>query len=124
MGLKQENIFSFSIGGYPGPAFDVQVANDWLVCRSQSREKEEELVVKIAVGKLPAWTQLLGFLQTRKWQGNYMNEDILDGTHWQLELHTATIHMSATGSNAEPPGFRKFLRLLNEVLMETDITVY
>ena len=75
------------------------------------------------MSKNSEWQQLLEWLSTRKWEGKYFNE-ALDGTQWELKVSGANIHIDAHGSNEFPPGFWKFLRLLNKVLSEVGMVVH
>ncbi len=64
------------------------------------------------------------FFETRKWKAAYVDEEVLDGAHWELAVETASIRIASTGSNAYPPGFQKLMRLPNKITIETGIQMY
>lgn len=117
-------LFKFSIGGYPGPFFHLETWNDQLVCRYVlTAEKQLETVI-IPIEANVKWNDVIAFLSSRKWKEQYIEADIVDGTNWELHVKSATVDIRSSGSNAYPPGFRKFLRLLNEITAEKEVTIY
>jgi hypothetical protein len=117
-------IFEFSIGGYPGPFFELKQKGAYLlfaVTPKHRIQREERL---IAVLDNAQWDELLHYLSTKKWKGEYQREDIVDGTRWELRVETENFRLACSGSNAYPAGFKKFLRLLNTLTAKEGIAVY
>jgi len=85
-----------------------------------SNDSSEESIV---VEGNSEWQEVLNFPGTRKWKKEYM-DDSLDGTQWQLQVSGDNINIDSHGSNVYPPGFRKFLTLLNIVVSEVGMVVY
>ncbi len=123
MGLKRVT-FEFSIGGYPGPAFHLKVKKNQLHCAHYPKMGgvPEEIALSIAGNK--AWEDLLAFLATRKWKARYADKMVVDGTGWELRMKTENFELKSSGSNAFPPQFDRFLKLLNKVTHELGVEVY
>jgi hypothetical protein len=116
-------LFDFSIGGYPGPFFRLEVMNGCLRCSHSETTEDQPKVEDISIIGNAKWNDLITFLAAQKWEAQYVDEGIVDGTGWSLEVNSATINIQSSGSNAYPPGFKEFLRLLNGVTAEKGITV-
>ena len=119
-------VFKFSIGGYFGPSFLVEWKDGELLCKTSYLshfENAEPTEVFIWVKDDPQWKDVLDYLATRIWKEVYF-EEVMDGTGWELEVFSNTINIKSHGSNAYPPGFKTFLKLLNKVLSKEDIVVY
>jgi len=116
--------FEFTIGGYPGPFFHLRKVKNQLKCTHTLRDGMDPQFCLISIKDNERWNVLMAFLLTRKWEGQYRNDGILDGTGWDLEVKSEGLHIQTGGSNAYPPGFRKFLKLLNEVTLEEGLVVY
>lgn len=115
--------FRFSIGGY-SDSFNVTCQRNLLTCvHYRLGEKTEEPVQK-DISDNKAWNKMLEHLSSCQWEKNYTDPSILDGTSWRLEVKTKDFTLRSSRSNVYPPGFKKFLRLLNEVLKEDGVKVY
>ena len=115
--------FEFSIGGYFGTSYHLELIGSTLKCCESVGYPEISREEIIGVEGNPEWHEVLNFLSTRKWKKEYM-DDSLDGTQWQLQISGDKMNIDSHGSNAYPPGFRKFLRLLNKVVSEANMSVY
>ena len=115
--------FKFSIGGY-SDSFELTCEHNLLTCVRRSWSEEIVHPVGKDVSNNEAWHRMLNYLSTRKWRKEYADQGILDGTFWELDVETPDFKLYSCSSNVYPPGFRKFLRLLNEVLEEDDVKVY
>ena len=115
-------IFKFYIGGYPGPFYNLEVIGNVLKCTETLGHEIESRAEIIVLEGNAEWQEVLCFLSTRKWKKEYLN-DCLDGTQWELCLQGNSISINSHGSNVYPPGFRKFLRLLNIVVFEVGMDV-
>lgn len=118
--------FDFWIGGFRGPCYSVYLREDQLVCERFYGEYCSEMDIEPlesfdflnddSIHENPEWKELVAYLATRKWKGDYSDHDTVDGTSWSLVFRSESITIEAGGSNGYPKGFFKFLRLLNKVL--------
>lgn len=116
--------FEFSIGGYSGSSFDIKLDGTDMWCTEIEQVKIFNNDIRISILENDKWQQLLQFLSTRNWKGEYINHDILDGTSWELMVETNAFDIDCCGSNAYPKGFKKFLKLLNNITSEAGMEVY
>lgn len=115
--------FELHTGGYPGPYFHITIKDAVLHCtRDDGNGWVQKLVVPVA--NREEWVQLSDYCATRKWKASYDQEEVLDGTHWQLEFRRGAVHLRSQGSNSYPPGYRKILALVNKLLEAEGIFVY
>lgn len=116
--------FEFYIGGYPGPSFNLEVINDQLEINHHHDTYGAPHNYSIPLAGNAAWNDVMQYLSTRKWKEEYVNVNVLDGTSWNLLANAPGISIQSHGSNMYPPGFTKFLRLLNIVTAKEGIKVY
>ncbi len=116
--------FIFSIGGYPGPYFYLQLKDGVLSCEYRPDDSNNTQTILFPVAENENWKQLLAYLSLKKWKADYGDPMIIDGTHWSLEVEFENRTLCSNGQNGYPPGFNKFLRLLNRVTMEKNVKVY
>jgi hypothetical protein len=116
-------LFKFSIGGYPGPFFHLEVLDGRLRCSYAATDADKPEVITIPIVANKKWISLIGFLSKQKWKERYIEEGIVDGTGWSLTVKSAAVHIHSSGFNAYPRGFKKFLRLLNEVTAEKGLSI-
>lgn len=67
---------------------------------------------------------LSDYCATRKWKARYEQEEVQDGTHWQLQFRRGAVHLRSEGSNSYPPGYRKILALVNKLVEASGVFVY
>ena len=123
MGLKPVT-FEFTIGGYPGPAFHLEVRKEQLHCSHYLKMGGVPVEASLSINGNEEWVDLLAFLATRKWKARYVHPTVVDGTGWDLSAKTEDFNIESSGSNVFPPGFAKFLRLLNKVTQEIGLEVH
>ena len=121
--LNYTMIFEFSIGGYFGDSYHLELIGSTLKCSKLDLDPDISREEILVVEGNAAWQQLLDFLSTRRWKKKYWNAT-LDGTQWELRVSGDNIKIDSYGSNVYPPGFKKFLRLLNDVVSEVGVVVY
>ena len=107
--------FSFSIGGYRGPRNCIKLVGNKLYYTHQY-DDSSSISYEAQINDKDDWNKLVEFLSTKKWKGNYTYPDTLDGTQWSLQIVTDEFQINCEGSNKFPLGFKKFLRLLNDVI--------
>jgi hypothetical protein len=55
--------------------------------------------------------------ETLKWKAT-CDAGICNGTQWTLEVKNIDTNIKSYGSNLYPPGFKKLLRLLNNITIK------
>ncbi|RYZ61217.1 MAG: hypothetical protein EOO14_05550 [Chitinophagaceae bacterium] len=115
--------FIFSIGGYPGPYFYFELKDGVLSCEYSPDTSTPSKVTFFPVSENENWKQLLTYLSLKKWKADYGDPMTIDGTLWSLEVAFENRMLCSGGQNGYPPGFCKFLRLLNSVTMEKGVKV-
>lgn len=114
--------FNFFIGGYFGGYFEVFVKKADLVCFiSDYPTKPLEPTHIFSIQNDPDFEILLQFLQNLKWKEIYDNGSC-DGTQWTLKYRHKEIKLKSYGSNVYPKGFKKLLRLLNNITRKHGIS--
>lgn len=116
--------FEFSIGGYSGPSFEVKLDGNYLLCTTIAEIDQFNNEQRISIYENEKWGQLLEWLSTRNWKGEYIDHDTLDGTSWELVIVTNAFMIDCYGSNAYPKGFKKYLQLLNNITSEVGMEIY
>jgi hypothetical protein len=116
------NTFEYSSGGFPGPFFRVQLIDHFLCCE-EIDEKNVFTSYSVNVLNNTDWNEMIAYLETRKWKGDYKDSSVLDGTQWGLEIDLPNIKLKAMGSNKYPPGYFKFMKLMNKIFEEVGVVV-
>jgi hypothetical protein len=120
--LTTQNTFDFYSGGFPGPFFRVQLIDHFLCCE-ETDEKNAFTSYSVNVLNNAAWNEMIAYLETRKWKGDYNLIGSVDGTQWELHINLSNINLKASGSNKFPPGYFKFMKLLNKIFEEVGVVV-
>ena len=109
--------FSFFIGGYFGNHVECIIRGGKLHCYIMDMSWMKRFVTPtiIPIKNNPDWKALTAFLKAAKWQKEYFNRYVMDGTQWELKFKDKDIKLRCNGSNAYPDNFEAFLRLLNAV---------
>jgi hypothetical protein len=109
-----------------GLSFVIKVKRKNLYCHTYgmhySSEPPMETVIELTGNK--QWEALLQCLKSMKWKGKYVDEGVCDGTHWFIKVLSDQLCIYAHGSNQFPPGFDKFMELLNKVTGPHGVMVY
>jgi hypothetical protein len=106
-----------------GPFFRVQLIDSFLCCE-ETQFGSPLISYNVQIANNPLWNELIDYLQTRKWKGDYKLIGSVDGTQWDLEINMSKIKIKASGSNKFPPGYFKFMKLLNKIFEEVGVVVY
>jgi hypothetical protein len=123
---KAPTVFSMEIGGMIG-SYSVRLKNGALLYSNWKYSKETDSAKIIPT---PAqWKEFydtLDKLKVWQWSPNYINNDILDGAYWELEIQVQGRHLKIFGRNAYPqadgkPGqygetFRQYLKAVEKLL--------
>ena len=123
MTFKTE-VLNFSIGGFSGDYERIIWQNDKLYHFFERNFNDEELdkVLDFTTPSTKDWDEFWDAVDTLKvwsWKKNYNNDDVLDGTQWELTIKQAGRRKRRIfGSNAypEPKGtFDSFIKALNKL---------
>ena len=110
-----------SIGGYPGPYYDVTLTNGELIYNCHdgdgpTLQPDGGLITPTE----EAWAEFHSALdraQAWQWQPRYEPDElIVDGTSWSVEIRWGDRTVKSQGSNAAPDSFDDFLRALRTLI--------
>ncbi len=118
--------FKFRIGGFFDGYDEIQIV--------ESEDEDQKYVLNIKslyedmpnmpkkVSKLlvELFDQKLDEIGVRNWDHNYINEAVLDGIQWDLEIDD----MKWSGSNAFPKGFDDMISLLTDLFGFPEQSLY
>jgi hypothetical protein len=86
--------------------------------------KEEHLIHAVPIENNPHWDNLIEFLDTQKWSEFYTEEVPSPIETWGLIYENGPANITAGGRSSFPGGFKKMIRLLNEVLAPTHLKIH
>jgi hypothetical protein len=118
--------FKFSIGGFFGTSYEIKLKKEALLFYISDRSFPRDLLNDIPTHIIPVkenlnWQKLIKFLESQDWKPSYFNEDILDGTQWEISFTSENSKLKSSGSNEYPTEFKKFMRLLNAITRKHSI---
>ncbi|MEJ7627924.1 MAG: hypothetical protein WKF35_13745 [Ferruginibacter sp.] len=107
--------FKFFIGGFYNGHFEIILKKENLICFISNYPLNPlEPTHTFSIVEDTDWEILVQYLRTLQWKSFY-EAGMYDGTQWTLEFKTEEINIKSYGSNAYPKGFKKLLRLLNNI---------
>lgn len=90
---------------------------------STPHNKEEHLIHTIRIDDNPHWENLIEYLDTQKW-GEFYTEEVPSAIEtWGLIFENGPAHITAGGRSSFPGGFKKMIRLLNDVLAPSHLKI-
>lgn len=114
--------FKFFIGGYFGGHFEVQLKEDQLLFFVDNRSFLNMPPNYIVSTKDNGdWNRLIAFIESLDWKQKYFNNEILDGTQWELTFKSDKKRLSCFGSNEYPDNFDSFINLLKKITVKHKI---
>lgn len=118
--------FKFSIGGFFGTSYEIKLKKEDLLFYISDRTFRRDLLNDIPTHIIPVkdnlnWQKLIKFLDSQDWKPSYFNDDILDGTQWEISFTSENSKLKSSGSNEYPTEFKKFMRLLNAITRKHSI---
>jgi hypothetical protein len=117
--------FNFSIGGYPGPFFTLVLEGERLVLMENSSAQPDPIrEASIEVADNDIWQSLVGLLMEVNWKNLYENDEVVDGTQWEITFLNSGKEIRSAGTNSYPRQFKKLLFYLNALFKEKGITIY
>ena len=110
-----KNKLYFYYGGFSGPFYEI-------LCKDKQFEISlGDIGVKdtyyISSPPEDKWETFWCFLdenQVWKWKKNYINQNVLDGTQWELDFSNSIKKIKSYGSN-KFPNKRDFKKLINQI---------
>ncbi len=117
MTFKTE-VLNFSIGGFSGDYEKIIWQNDKLYHFFERNYLEEDFIIPSAKDWEDFWNEV-DTLKVWSWKKDYFNEDVLDGTQWELMIkRKGRRKRRIFGSNAYPKPrgtFISFIKALNKL---------
>ena len=117
MTFKTE-VLNFSIGGFSGDYEKIIWQNDKLYHFFERNYLEEDFIIPSAKDWEDFWNEV-DTLKVWSWKKDYFNEDVLDGTQWELMIkRKGRRKRRIFGSNAYPKPrgtFIFFIKALNKL---------
>ena len=115
--MNDKIIFDFSIGGFSGGYERIIWQNDKLYYYCDGIFLDEDFTIPSIKDWEEFWVEV-DALKVWNWKKDYNNDDVLDGTQWELTIKRAGRRRRRIfGSNAypEPKGtFDSFIKALNK----------
>ena len=112
--------FSFSIGGFGGPSYSVNINFIKNECVYNSykaglEEGKEEIIKLNKAGMNMLRCKISIYI--REWKSEYRSKEIiLDGTSWSMEYTKTDKMVRSSGSNAYPENFSGFCREIRNII--------
>ncbi len=111
--------FKASIGGFMGSSYQVDLRADgaldyWASGRGEGMA--EHVTIRPTAADWRAFRATLDALGVWKWQPEYLNESVMDGTQWSLEIAFTDHVMASHGSNKYPADFGRYLAAVEKLL--------
>ena len=125
--LKEKLIrFYFSIGGYFGGYGSIDVVKNDNEIKYRYEHDQNTIDEEYNLSK-ERWREFINKifdLKIYKWREKYYNNDILDGTQWELEMEFSGIENSkfeSYGSNEYPYNWEKFEKIISNFFPQMGI---
>ena len=116
--MKKTEVLNFSIGGFSGDYEKIIWQNDKLYHFFERSFLEEDYTIPSTKDWDEFW-DAVDILKVWSWKKHYNNDDVLDGTQWELTIKRAGRRRRRIfGSNAypEPKGtFESFVKALSKL---------
>jgi hypothetical protein len=118
MDYKNIKRIEASIGGYFGSSYNVEVdfLNGKVTWRGGEGLYTESVYVKQAdTESMNTFINSIRNCRILKWENNYNNPHILDGTQWSLNIELDDRIIEKSGSNAYPNEWEKFCKIVQKL---------
>lgn len=118
--------FKFNVGGYLAGYDEIQLVatededQKYVLNIKSLYEDMPDMPKKVSKLLVELFDQKLGEIGVRNWDHNYINEAVLDGIQWDLEIDD----MKWSGSNAFPEGFDDMVSLLTDLFGFPEQSLY
>jgi hypothetical protein len=110
--------FKASVGGYMGPSYRLELGGPALRYASSPHrcEFDQDDVLTISPSAWARFATQLDELKVWSWAGSYVDEDVLDGTSWEVVIHWGERRLESGGSNAFPQSWDGFCDAVVQLL--------
>ncbi len=118
--------FKFNVGGYLAGYDEIQLVatededQKYVLNIKSLYEDMPNMPKKVSKLLVELFDQKLDEIGVRNWDHNYINEAVLDGIQWDLEIDD----MKWSGSNAFPEGFDDMVSLLTDLFGFPEQSLY
>lgn len=118
--------FKFNVGGYLAGYDEIQLVatededQKYVLNIKSLYEDMPNIPKKVSKLLVELFDQKLDEIGVRNWDHNYINEAVLDGIQWDLEIDD----MKWSGSNAFPKGFDDMISLLTDLFGFPEQSLY
>ncbi len=118
--------FKFNVGGYLAGYDEIQLVatededQKYVLNIKSLYEEMPNMPKKVSKLLVELFDQKLNEIGVRNWDHNYINEAVLDGIQWDLEIDD----MKWSGSNAFPKGFDDMISLLTDLFGFPEQSLY
>lgn len=118
--------FKFNVGGYLAGYDEIQLVatededQKYVLNIKSLYEDMPDMPKKVSKLIVELFDQKLDEIGVRNWDHNYINEAVLDGIQWDLEIDD----MKWSGSNAFPKGFDDMISLLTDLFGFPEQSLY
>ena len=113
---EAERKLNLSIGGYPGPWYEVSLEADGRL-KHVEQTQDGETVTFVTPAK-EDWERFLRSCRrigVGSWVDMYA-QPVCDGTSWQFDVELDSLKSETRGSNHAPVGFQAFLSAVRRLL--------
>ena len=97
-------VFKAFIGGFMGPSYSFELNGDTIAYQESRAGKPSPMKnIKPTAAQWTAFRKAADEINVWRWVAEYPNENVLDGTHWSLEiLFPDGTAVKSKGSNSYP----------------------
>lgn len=118
-------IFYFFIGGYRGENIKIRKYYNSIEIQKSDAPifyEEDKVLINVSKDEWKNFWRKIDKINVWDWQKDYFNQDVLDGTQWELIIKRDNKKsIKIFGSNAYPENFQSFLNVINSIA-KTKIT--
>jgi hypothetical protein len=91
------------VGGFLGPTHVVELGPTAVVCATwRHGQKLTQTTVQPTPAQWALWRAQLAALHVDRWQKDYFNPKVLDGTQWLVRIVGPGLNVESSGSNSYP----------------------
>lgn len=103
--------FDFSIGGFFSDNFSLKLKNGKLEYKASMYPIINGVKPQIFVPKKEQWKEfIIALTKYQAWKKEYRENNVYDGTQWELKLQYGKIKIKSFGSNSYPENFKDFIK--------------
>ncbi len=103
-------------GGPEGPTYLVELHDGALTYTSGPRNAPTHTTITPTAAQWGEFRHTLDELEAWRWQPDYPNNRIKDGTQWRLSVEYADRALKTGGSNAFPEHFQRYRAAVQKLL--------